>query len=76
MVKQRHLICGAAGRAATIFTTTSNPDLCGVEVARDVGVGDVLAVDQLAQQEAIGVREVPCLKHLHGPHGNGLVGYI
>ena len=53
-----------------------NPDLCGVEVARDVGVGDVLAVDQLAQQEAIGVREVPCLKHLHGPHGNGLVGYI
>ena len=66
---QWHKICGAADRAIT-FTITSNPDLCGVEVARDVGVGDVLAVDQLAQQEAIGVREVPCLKHLHGPHGN------
>ena len=43
-------------------------DLCGVEVARDVGVGDILPVDQLAQEEIVRVWKVPCLEYLSQYH--------
>ena len=39
-------------------------DLCGVKVARDEGVGDIVLVDQLAQEEVIHVWKVPCLEYL------------
>ena len=47
-----------------IVFTIINHDLSGVKVARDVGVGDIFAVDQLAQEERVGVWEVSCLKYL------------
>ena len=43
-------------------------DLCGVKVARDVGVGDILPVDQLAQEEVVRVWQVPCLEYLWQYH--------
>ena len=39
-------------------------DLCGVNVTRDEGVGDIVLVDQLAQEEVVHVWKVPCLEYL------------
>ena len=39
-------------------------DLCGVKVARDEGVGDIVLVDQLAQEEVVHVWQVPGLEYL------------
>ena len=48
-------------------------DLCGVEVARDVGVGDILPVDQFAQEEIVRVWKVPCLEYLGQYHADHTV---